>query len=234
MFLTYKHMKTMTSENIRQLRRILGQTQGEFAVTIGASKDTVASWETGRNRLSAGMARRIALATGADERSLLKAGARIMTLDLPRRSFTLAEFEQHRKTFWGGNAVEQVLRHVERCGDALELLFRAAAGGGEDGGESRLAGVLGSFIQWCKETRRDFRLEKRIDALLGHRKAKLELNKSYAQWREMKRTDPDVARQMGFKDDPKKGAQEMLKLSIETVPVWMPGHSMRGGRKAKS
>jgi len=230
LLLTYKHMKTMTSENIRQLRRILGQTQGEFAVTIGASKDTVASWETGRNRLSAGMARRIALATGADERTLLKPGAGIMTPDLPRRPFTRAEFERHRKSFWGGNSEQQIRRHVHRCGDALELLFRAAAGRGDNAGESRLVGVLGSFIQWCNETRRDFRLEKGIGAQLGERRAKVELNQSYAQWREMAKTNPALARKFGFRDNRMKGDQEALKRSLETIPVWMPGHNMRGGQ----
>ena len=65
-FLYDTSMKTMANENIRELRRILGQTQDAFAATIGASKDTVASWETGRNRVSEWMARRIALATGVD------------------------------------------------------------------------------------------------------------------------------------------------------------------------
>ena len=31
-----------------------------------------------------------------------------------------------------------------------------------------------------------------------------------------------------FKDDPKKSDKEHLQLEAETIPVWMPGHSMRG------
>ena len=38
-------MKTTPNETLRELRRMLGQTQGEFAAMIGASKDTVVSWE---------------------------------------------------------------------------------------------------------------------------------------------------------------------------------------------
>src|SRR5262245_21452089 len=57
-------MSTRPNESIRMLRRMLRLTQGELAAMIGASKDTVASWETGRNKLSAGMARRLAFATG--------------------------------------------------------------------------------------------------------------------------------------------------------------------------
>ncbi len=75
-------MQTTTSKKIRALREILDQTQGEFAATIGASKDAVASWETGRNDLSAGLARRISLATGVDERSLLRANLPLLTLSL--------------------------------------------------------------------------------------------------------------------------------------------------------
>jgi len=224
-------MKTIASEKIRQLRRLLGLTQGRFAVTIGVSKDAVASWETGRNQLSAGMARRIALATGVDERSLLKGGLTLLTYALPRRPFTIEEFHQHQEQFWGKSRGQGVQRHLERCGDALELIFRAAEKASEKEGLSRLAGVLDSFIQWCQQTRQDFQLEEGIDAQLEERKAKLELNKSYGQWREMAKKDPVLARKFGFRDDRKQGDQEMLRLSLETVPVWMPGQSMRGGRR---
>ena len=55
---------------VRALRKIIGLTQAEFAVMIGASKDAVVSWEIGRNELSATFARRIALVTGVDGRTL--------------------------------------------------------------------------------------------------------------------------------------------------------------------
>ena len=35
---------------------------------------------------------------------------------------------------------------------------------------------------------------------------------------------------MGFKDDPTKSDKENLRLEAETVPVWMPGRSMRGSQ----
>ena len=213
---------------MKELRKVIGITQRELAAMIGASKDTVASWEIGRNRVSAGMARRIALATGVDERSLLKGSRPMLTYHPARRPFTLEEFERHQKLFWGGSAEESVRRHLPRCTDALELLLRAAAQAGEGGIPARMAGVLDSFIQWCQQTRKDFRLEKEIDAQLEERKATLELNKSYARWREMAKTDPEMARRMGFKDDPKRDGKETLRLSMETVPVWMPGQSMRG------
>jgi len=216
-------------ERIRELRRILGLTQAEFATLIGASKDTVASWETGRNRLSAGMARRIALVTGVYDGSLLKPSGPLLTDAVSRRPFTLEEFRRHQKTFWGAPDEKKISGHLARCSDALELLFRAAATANGEGGASRLPGVLDSFIQWCKETRTAFRLEKEIDAQLGQREVKVELTKSYGQWREMAKTDPKMARRMGFKDKAGKDEQETLTLSAAMFPVWMPGHSM--GRK---
>jgi transcriptional regulator with XRE-family HTH domain len=225
-------MKTKVNENVRELRRILGQTQGAFAATIGASKDTVASWETGRNPLSAGMARRISLATGVEEKSLHRGSRPLLTRDpFPRRPFTLEEFERHHKRFWGGTAEEGARRQFTRCADALELILMAAARTDAESGHARLTGVLDGFIEWCKQTRESFGLGKQIDAQLAERKERLELNHSYARWREMARTDPEMARKMGFKDDPKRNGNEVLRLSMETVPVWMPGHSMRGRRR---
>jgi transcriptional regulator with XRE-family HTH domain len=54
------------NQAIRELRKITGQTQGEFAAMIGAAKDVLASWEIGRSNLSRSLARRIAFAIGAD------------------------------------------------------------------------------------------------------------------------------------------------------------------------
>ena len=58
--------QTKANQSLWELRRVLGLTQGEFAAMIGASKDTVASRDAGRNRLSRSFARRIAFATGGD------------------------------------------------------------------------------------------------------------------------------------------------------------------------
>jgi len=83
-------MKTTTSMVTRGLRQILDQTQTEFAATIGVSKDAVASWENGRNDLSASFARRIALATGVDDQTLVQAEPPLLTLSLPRLPYATA------------------------------------------------------------------------------------------------------------------------------------------------
>ena len=232
-------MKTKTNNPIRALRRILGQTQGDFAATIGVSKDAVASWETGRNPVSASMARRIALVTGVDERALVNPKLPLLTMNPnpQRQPYTLEQFKKHRKQFWGQTAEESVRRQLRPCVDALELLFTAAANHGRgakgaEGAEStRLPGVLGAFIQWCQQTREDFELGDGIDAQLAERKRMEAFNHSYAQWRQMAKEQPHAARMWGFKDDPKRGDQEMLSLGLETVPIWTPGYDMRGPKR---
>src|SRR5947199_9942245 len=139
-------MKRTPNENLRELRRTLGQTQDVFAATIGVSKDTVASWETGRNRISAALARRIALATGVDERALLKGNRPLLTRNPARRPFTREECERHQKSFWGETAEESGRRALARCTDARGLLDRAAAETGEVCVPARVACVIDSLM----------------------------------------------------------------------------------------
>ena len=214
-------------ENLKELRRVLGQTQAEFAATIGVSKDAVASWETGRNRLSDWMARRIALATGVDERSLQGSGPLATRDRFPRRPFTKEEFQAHQRSFWGASAEARVRRQVGRCADALELLFTAAARAEEGSGAARLTGVLDAFSQWCERTRKDFELGREIDAQLAERKWVQPLTKTYGQWRAMAKEQPELVRQCGFRDDPKRSDTETLRLNLELVPTWRPGQEMR-------
>jgi hypothetical protein len=44
----------------------------------------------------------------------------------------------------------------------------------------------------------------------------------------MQKEDPTVCRLMGFDDDPTKSDQQNLRLEADTIPVWLPGYSMRG------
>jgi transcriptional regulator with XRE-family HTH domain len=222
-------MKKRTN-TIGTLRKTLGQTQAEFAAMIGISRDAVASWECGRNALSAGYARRIAHATGVDPKSLLGTGPLWVHLAEPRRPYTREEFQQHRKHYWGNSDQASAVRQLGPCADALELIFRAAALAGEAAGTLPLAAVRDSFVQWCRQTEEDFRLIKYIDAQLEQRKRRVEITKSLGQWRELAKRDPKLARNFGFKDDPKKAEGESLTLGMETVPEWAPGWDMRGGK----
>ena len=224
-------MKTKANEAIRELRRVIGQTQGEFASMIGASKDTVVSWENGRNKLSAQFARRIRFATGVDEGPLLR-GRGPLTCYIPFRGhppFTPDTFDRHRTTYWGRSDEGAARYHLANCADALGLLL-VAASRPQRGRSYRLPGVLDSFIQWCERTREDFQLGRQIDELLAQRKSKLALNHTYRQWRRRQKEDPAMCRVMGFKDDARKSDSEYLRLETDTLPVWRPGYPMRGGR----
>ena len=219
-------MKTRANESVRELRRILSQTQGEFAAMIGASKDTVASWETGRNKLSAGMARRMAFATGADPESLLK-GRGVPTVTLPvsgARGYTAEDFARYRGTPRGRSDEAGARRHWKHCADTLELIFLAAGSGAK---RHRLPGVLHSFIEWSDGVREVFALEREIDAQLERRKRRAGVTLSWAEWRRLAREEPERLRAMGFKDDPRQSGADTLRLEVEVRPGWAPGRSMQ-------
>jgi transcriptional regulator with XRE-family HTH domain len=222
-------MKKVTrNKTIRELRKLLGQTQAEFAALIGASKDTVVSWENGRNPLSPPLARRIALITGVDGPALMKGTGPLLEQNRsPKQPFTREAFHKHRQTFWGDTPEKSVRRRIGPCADTLELMFLAAAKTGQGEGCNRLPGLLDSFIQWCQQAREDFGLGESIDAELSRRTRVMELTHTYAEWRQMEQTNPGRARMMQFKDDPKKDGREVRTQRVETVPVWMPGESMR-------
>ncbi|HWW01831.1 MAG TPA: helix-turn-helix transcriptional regulator [Candidatus Acidoferrum sp.] len=227
-------MKIEPHGGVKALRKIIGRTQAEFAALIGASKDTVVSWETGRNKLSAAFARRIELATGVHGRYLLLGISVPMTGDAlgEPRCYTRKDYEQHRATEWGRSDQEAAQRHLERCVDALELLFRAAAkpGGGKLRG--RLPGLMDSFIQWCEGVRKDFKLEREIDEQLEQRRFKAGMTQSYGEWRAMARRDPEALKAVGFKDDRRKRDKDRLRLELELAPDWAPGRSMRASDRA--
>jgi transcriptional regulator with XRE-family HTH domain len=222
-------MKTKPNKAIRELRKIIGQTQGELATMIGASKDAVASWEIGRNRLSPQFARRIAFATGAKADELMRGHGPLSTY-IPfvgHPPFTAETFEGHRGSYWGRSDEGAARQHLKHCVDALGLLFLAAAKPGGDTIRYRLPAVVDSFIQWCERTREDFQLDPQIQEQLEQRKQKLVINHTYREWRRMQQENPGTCRIMGFRDDPRKSDDENLRLETETIPLWRPGHSMR-------
>lgn len=222
-------MKKQPNEAVRALRKIIGQTQAEFAMMLGASKDAVVSWETGRNQLSATWARRIALVTGVDDRCLRQGISVPMSQAADGHIYTAEDFERHQKTEWGDE--EGVRSQLEHCRDTLELLVAAARPGGERL-RQRLPGLMDSFRQWGERVREDFKLGPGIDEQLEKRRFKAGMTQEYRDWRAMERGDPDALKAAGFKDDPGKGEREELRLELELVPGWAPGRSMKTPRPA--
>jgi transcriptional regulator with XRE-family HTH domain len=221
---------------IRQLRKITGQTQAEFAAMVGVSKDAVASWEIGRSNLSPAFARRIACATGVDGRWLLAGLEALRTgpvFDDAKR-FTAEAFQHYRKTVWGRSDEEGARQHLKRCVDALSLIFLAAAKPGADGGRGRLPGVLDAFMQWCEQTREDFQLGPQIEAQLEQRRYPIGVTFTYREWRQLAQEDPAKVAALGFQDDPTKAGHEALRLEGEGRPGWKPGYSMKWPRPANT
>ena len=222
-------MKKQPNQAIRALRKIIGQTQAEFAGMIGVSKDAVVSWETGRNQLSATIARRIGLVTGVDGRMLHLGVSVPVSQAADGHVYTAEDFRRHEQTEWGEEAGA---RRREYCVDTLELLLRAAAQPGGEKIRARLPGVMDSFLQWCERTREDFQLGPQIDAQLETRRRKVGMTQPVHYWRRMNLENPEGLKASGYVEDPAKGDREELRLELELVPGWSPGRSMKWPKPA--
>ena len=220
------------NEAIRALRKTIGLTQAEFAVLIGASKDAVVSWETGRNELSETFARRIALTTGVDGKSLRLGIGVPFSAAADAQVYTKADFERHQQTELGMTA-EANARRREYCLDTLTLLFEAAAHASEDQAGQRWPGLMDSFMQWGESVRKDFKLGPALEVLLEERRFRAGMTQEYRDWRVMARGNPEGLAAAGFKDDPSKGDRDEVRLELELVPEWAPGQSMKPPKPAK-
>jgi transcriptional regulator with XRE-family HTH domain len=220
-----------TKDKLRELRKIMGRTQAEFAMTIGASKDAVASWETNRNGLSPEFAKRIEFATGVDAGSLLSSKGKLQGRGFAGHltPYTRGIYDKHIKTRAGRSDEVNARGHAKNCAEALEILFLAAAQPVR-GERHRLPGVVQSFIEWCERSREDFKLDKGIEEELRQRKKKVEITLTYREWRRKQKEEPSICRWFGFKDDARKADGDGLTLSTTVFPTWRPGWSMSGSK----
>jgi len=49
---------------------------------------------------------------------------------------------------------------------------------------------------------------------------------TYAEWRRLLRVEGKRVKNLGFKDDPAKDANDILRLEVEVQPKWIPGRRM--------
>ena len=226
-------MKKHDNEAVRAVRKIIGLTQAEFAVMIGASKDAVVSWETGRNKLSAAYARRIALVTGVDGR-MLQSGVSVPFAAGEAREYTAEDFERHQRTEWGSTDEASARRQLEHCHDTMEMLLLAAAQAGGDKQRLRLPGLMDSFIQWCEGARADFQLEGELDRQLEARRFKAGMTQEMRDWRAMARgaAGAGALAAAGFRNDGSRGDREEQSLELELMPGWAPGRRMKPPKPA--
>ena len=226
-------MKKQPNEAIRALRKIIGQTQAEFAAMIGVSKDAVVSWETGRNQVSDTYLRRIALATGVDGRMLKMGVSAPFSQAADGHLYTAEDFARHRQSEWGRTDEESARRWLEHGMDTMELLLLAASKPSGDKMRHSLPGVMDAFMQWSETVRADFQLGPEIDAQLDTRRKRVGMTQAYRDWRAMNRSNPEGLKANGFVDDPAKGDREELRLEVELVPEWAPGRSMKWPKPSK-
>ena len=219
------------NEVVRALRKMIGLTQAEFADMLGVSKDAVVSWEIGRNELSATWARRIALVTGVDGRTLRLGVSVPFSQAEDAHVYTKEDFERHQRTEWSVTEEAQAER-LARCQDTLELLFGAAGRSDGDPPRQRLPGLMDSFMQWCERAREDFKRGSAIDEELAQRRFRAGMTQEYRDWRAMARGNAAGLKAAGYPDDPSQGDKEELRLELELVPGWAPGRSMKPPRPA--
>ena len=171
----------------------------------------------------------MALPPGVEE-AALRRGRGPLTPHIPfagRPPFTAETFAGHRSTYWGRSDEAAARQPNPHWANTLGLLLVAAAQPGGGKRPCRLPAVVDSFIQWSEQMRSEFQLEAEVDAQLAQRKGKVVVNHTYGEWRAMQKEDPGACRFMGFKDNPKKRAEENLRLEVETIPIWWPGRPMR-------
>jgi transcriptional regulator with XRE-family HTH domain len=171
---------------VAQLRQIIGKSQPQFAAMIGYSKHAIISVENGRNHLSPKLVKQILFATGAEITSQQIRFCPMLPDDFSesfgkltpeaaaywhnRRNrfdaaYTREDFDQWRANFFPSN--DETAR---KCCDAINIwlayILRAAAKPGKAGNRDRLPAVFKTLLDCLDQTRKTFKLESEIDALL--------------------------------------------------------------------
>jgi hypothetical protein len=213
--------------SVKALRRVIGMTQAEFGTLLGASKDTVVSWENGRNPVCERFINRIVAMTGAD--ALTLSNGKGFVLNREGLPYTGADFGNWRHGA-GPKPSRSVLAY---CKDTLDLILKASARPDVCRPQERFGDVFTSFIRWAEQTRKEFKLARPIDALLAERKTQVQVKGTYGQFRHAKRTGPVEQRHLAyhFEDDPRKNESEPVSAPVETTPTWRPGGCMRPDKR---
>jgi transcriptional regulator with XRE-family HTH domain len=171
------------ARSLKNLRKIIGKNQTQFAELAGVSTDLIKSVESGRAMVTQKLGSKIQLATGATiGESKLSAHGFGPYEPLPGNAvvsswtksggvaFSLLKFKRHRAAYQPD--------HVNDMANTLTALFKAASGPEErvkveikgKGGEpstfvfesrwpfSKVAGLRWSFMEWAREASERFKL----------------------------------------------------------------------------
>jgi transcriptional regulator with XRE-family HTH domain len=214
--------KARRNEAIAALRKVLDLSQAKFGTMIGTNRDTVVSWECGRNRLSDAFAWRIEMATGCERRCLLRGRAEIAGFF--NQPYTRAYFDDFRKGLQKSDGAT-VQYYLDIGADNLALILQAASMPGQHN-KNRLPAVWASFVQWVSETEKNFKLQPELDTVLSQRRLRMSDQANYGDFR-LRSRSAAWQKCWKFKDDKRKPDSAPITLTTETHPAWNPGGDMR-------
>jgi DNA-binding XRE family transcriptional regulator len=123
------------------LRKNLALRQPELAEIVGCSVATIQSIEVGRLKLSEGLARRIAAATGADVEWLLRND---VSEPMPPRPFYMANVES--------TGLQTYVYTISLLGDVMSRLFAEVRKLDKTGGRDELERLLAIELETLKKT----------------------------------------------------------------------------------
>lgn len=147
----------------RDLRDRIEMTQARFAELIGASLDTVKSWERRRkpHKIGESFQERILWETGAIfERGSIKGSWRFLNEKFANKSYTKDHFVYWRECLARSDKAK-VADLIGQGQAAVELLLNAAI----NRKEKPLRAVWQSFEAWFAQTSKDFNLRREIARL---------------------------------------------------------------------
>ncbi|HEY3862503.1 MAG TPA: helix-turn-helix transcriptional regulator [Verrucomicrobiae bacterium] len=180
--------------NVTRVREGLGLSQPEFARRLGVSASIIKKVEAGKRTISHDLSALIFAETG------------VMLISAPSEEPLQYTAEDHtawkKEVLFDPKSIKAGERIIMKL---VELMLAASARPGVE----KSYVVFHALIQAIERVKNDFRMEKHIEAELRDRQS---TETKYYAVRDL-RQNPFLAKQVGFKDDPKLKDDEQLLLT---------------------
>ncbi len=197
--------KRRIKNNLTRLREGLAWSQPEFARRFGVSASIIKKLEAGKRTITQDLSARIFAETGV----MLVAGPEEDELEYTKEDYT----KWKKEVLFDRKAVKGAERLIMKL---VELMLAAAARPGVE----KSYVVFNALVQAIETVKREFQMEKHIDAELRDR---LKTETRHYTVRELRQNDL-LAKQVGFKDDPKLKDDEQIPMT-KTVG-WLPAKEL--------
>jgi transcriptional regulator with XRE-family HTH domain len=214
-----KFKKGQKNKWLLNLLKIIGWSQSQLAESVGVSTFVIANVASGRSPLKQRLAQKIYVATGASAWTYFRGLDQVF--DPTGEPYTRATFDYWRKRFSDADEI-RLARFYNYASETLHLLLLASA---KSIWKNRLAAIEQSFLDWCMDSYKFFRLEGEVSEILKERKSISEMTMSYGNWR-----SPEMEGQRAFyefEDDSTKPDEELATFRVETWPGWSPCGNMQ-------